>query len=221
MTIDYKKEYSKRVFENLSEVIKEIDSKDMKIKISNWATKFQYSFEEIKQKIITDKIFRCVFIKDPGRQNIYQTLAANYIKSLDIVTNFKTLPSGGKNALYLTNGKIFTGKILGKQAKETKSIDFKWETNGTLFYASHKYTGEDGGAQDNQYEDIQKYIKHTADCNEKNTVFLAICDGDFYLKKDSKTGDKTRLDRLSRLTNNKTSFVLNINQIKEFLENWK
>ena len=74
-----------------------------------------------------------------------------------------------------------------------------------------------GGAQDNQYKDIQDFLHHSRDCNEKNTIFLAICDGDYYLQKDSKTGDETKIKRLQRLTDGKTSFVLNIQELPAFL----
>jgi len=76
-----------------------------------------------------------------------------------------------------------------------------------------------GGAQDNQYKDIQDFLNHSRDCNEKNTIFLAICDGNYYLQKDSKTGDESKIKRLQRLTDNKTSFVLNINELVELLKN--
>ena len=58
------------------------------------------------------------------------------------------------------------------------------------------------------------FIKNTTkeDVAEKNTIFLAICDGDYYLQKNSKTGDETKIKRLQRLTDGKTSFVLNIQE---------
>ena len=68
-------------------------------------------------------------------------------------------------------------------------------------------------------EDIQDFLNHSRDCNEKNTIFLAICDGNYYLQKDSKTGDESKIKRLQRLTDNKTSFVLNINELVELLKN--
>ena len=61
-------------------------------------------------------------------------------------------------------------------------------------------------------------MHHAGDCNEENTIFLAICDGDYYLNKDSQTGDATKIDRLKSLTHNKTSFVLSIKELKLFLE---
>ena len=216
--MNYKDKYKSQIQENLKNVINELETKNMKVKISNWANKFGYSFDEIKEKIINDEIFRCVFAKDPAKQNLYQNLAAQYIESLNIVENFIVLPSGGKQAVYLRNGKILTGDVLQRQSKDIKSIDFMWNVKELTFYASHKYTEMNGGAQDNQYKDIQDFLRHARDCNSKNTIFLAICDGDYYLKKDSTTGDETRIERLKRLTNDKTSFVLNINELKEFLK---
>ncbi len=112
---------------------------------------------------------------------------------------------------------MFKGTELEGQAKDIKSIDFEWEVGAFKFFASHKYTKDGGGAQDNQYEDIQNFLRHTRDCNLKNTIFLAICDGEYYLTKDSKTGDITKIERLKRLTDGKTSFVMQIDELKEFL----
>ena len=216
--MNYKDKYKSQIQENLKNIINELETKNMKLKISNWANKFGYSFNEIKEKIINDEIFRCVFAKDPAKQNLYQNLASKYINSLDNVENFKVLPAGGKDAIYLTNGKILKGDLLKNQSKDIKSIDFAWNCKQFTFYASHKYTEMNGGAQDNQYKDIQDFLNHSRDCNEKNTIFLAICDGDYYLQKDSKTGDETRIKRLQRLTDNKTSFVLKIQELSSFLK---
>ena len=216
--MNYKDKYKTQIQENLKNVINELETKNLKLKISNWANKFGYSFNEIKEKIINDEVFRCVFAKDPAKQNLYQNLASKYISSLDIVENFKVLPAGGKDAVYLTNGKILKGNLLKNQSKDIKSIDFMWNCKNITFYASHKYTEMNGGAQDNQYKDIQDFLNHSRDCNEKNTIFLAICDGDYYLQKDSKTGDETKIKRLERLTDRKTSFALKIDDLKDFLE---
>jgi len=138
-----------------------------------------------------------------------------------MVENFEILPSGGNNAVYVENGKLFSGADLVNQAKEAKSIDFSWTIGNIRFYASHKYTKDSGGAQDNQYLDMQNFLKNTRDCNIKNTVFLAICDGKYYQAKDSKTGDNTKIERLQRLTDNKTSFVLTVNDLMDFLKKFE
>jgi hypothetical protein len=219
--VNYEVEYKKRIKQNLLEVLDELKNKNMQTKIANWANKFGYSYTEIKNKIKNDEIFRCVFAKDPSKQNLYQNLAATYVNSLYNVENFRVLASGGNDAMYLINGKLFSGENLKNKAKEIKSIDFSWNTGIYIFYASHKYTKNSGGAQDNQYIDIQNFIRNTRDSNEKNTIFFAICDGEYYQKRDSATGDSSKIERLRRLTDNKTSFVLTIDELVDFLEKYK
>ena len=214
--MNYKDNYIKKVQENLKKVNDEIDSKGMNLKISNWANKFGYSFEEIKNKVYNDEIFRCVFIKDPTRQNVHKNLASKCIKSLEIVKNFKKLPADGKNAIYLVDGNILKGNLPKEELKNTKSISFMWNCNDLTFYAYHKYTEVSGGVQGKQYSQIQDFLRNAKDFNKKNTILLAICDGCYYLEKDSNT-KKTRIETLENLTDNKTSFVLNIEELKDFL----
>ena len=78
------------------------------------------------------------------------------------------------------NHSIFI-KELKNKSKATKSIDFYWEVGKNKFYATHKYTHEDREAQDNQYIDVQTFLKNAFDNDDKNTYFLAICDGEYYL----------------------------------------
>ncbi|MDR1008779.1 MAG: hypothetical protein LBL52_00825 [Rickettsiales bacterium] len=214
--LDYNSEYKNRLKQNVRNVIDELGSDGMKLKISNWANKFEYTFDAVLEKIEKDEMFRCVFAKDPSTQNFYQTLAAQYIESLQHVREFKVLPVGGSEALYLVNGKLLTGEALGKSAKDTKSIDFTWKTGKYTIYASHKYTKTSGGAQDNQYIDVQNFLKNAFDNNQKDAKFVAICDGDYYLGKDASTGYESKLERLRNLTGN-NSFAFTINQIPEFL----
>ena len=64
-------------------------------------------------------------------------------------------------------------------------------------------------------------MKNACDCNEKNTIFIAISDGEYYQRKDSKTKDPSRIERLKRLTDNKTVFVITINELEHLLEKYK
>lgn len=68
--MDYRELYKKQIQINVKEVLKDIDTDEMRLKINNWADKFGYDFEEIKAKVINDEIFRCIFAKDP-RNRIY------------------------------------------------------------------------------------------------------------------------------------------------------
>lgn len=150
---------------------------------------------------------------------VRNTIAGKYISSLEFVKNFQILPQLGSNSLYLDNGKILSGKELKNKSKETKSIDFYWEVGNNKFYATYKYTHEDGGAQDNQYIDVQTFLKNAFNNDDKNTYFLAICDGDYYLHKDTQTNCRTRIERLNKICG-KTSFAMQINELKEFLSNF-
>lgn len=163
-------------------------------------------------------MFRKQFVKDPSKQNFYQNKAADFIKNMEGVENFKVLPQSGNNAKYISNGNLFEGKDLENKNQASKSIDFYWEYNNKECYASHKYTKEGGGAQDNQYKDIQEFLNDSRDNNLKNTIFIAICDGNYYKNKDNKTGDKTKLERLKRLSNNKNTFVTDIEGLKDILK---
>lgn len=219
--VDYKGKYKMQLQKNLNDVLPSLNNKDFVLKIKNWAYKFGYSFDEIREKIIQDEVFRCVFAKDPSKQGFHQALAADVISSMDAVEDFKVLSSSGLNATYLSNGKLFTGKDLRNKYKDTKSVDFYWKCRSFEFYACHKYTDIAGGGQDNQYKDVQDFLRHSRDCNEKNVIFVAICDGDYYLKKDAATGDGTKLARLERLTDGKTSFVRTIDDLEDFLNKIK
>lgn len=66
--MNYDELYKKQIKINIKEVLKDIDTNEMKLKIRNWAEKFGYDFEEIKTKVINDEIFRCVFAKEPSHK---------------------------------------------------------------------------------------------------------------------------------------------------------
>lgn len=219
--MNYEKAYKKQILENVEQVLSEINGSQMRVKIKNWADKFGYDFEQIKNKIKNDEIFRCVFAKDPAKQNIYQNIAAQIIKSTKGVSEFKVLNSGGAKALYIINGSVFAGKDLTNKNQNAKSIDFRFKYGKFSFFVSHKYTKSAGGAQDNQYKDVQEFLREARDSTLANTIFLAICDGDFYKHKDSKTGDESKLKRLQRLTDNRTTFAISIDELGEFLKKFR
>lgn len=72
------------------------------------------------------------------------------------------------------------------------------------FYATHKYTKVSGGHQDNQYKDIQEFIKESVTNTYTDKYFIAICDGDFYNTKNSQRGI-SKLENLQRLAVNNFS----------------
>lgn len=70
MDYNYKELYKKQIQINVKEVLKDIDTNEMRLKISNWSNKFGYNFEEIKDKVINDEIFRA-YLQKNLRDRIY------------------------------------------------------------------------------------------------------------------------------------------------------
>ena len=172
------------------------------------------SEETVKAKIKSDKMFRSFFLKDPIRQNMYEEVFSNYVKKINGVRNFYK-----PDSLYVSKGNLVTRKELKakKLEAETKSIDFYWEYGNKKIYAYHKYAKEEGGHQDNQYEDLLKFIQASKNILEKNSVFLAIADGEYFNSNDGKVG-KTRIQNLRYTGNNSNVFGLTSEDIKDVLE---
>ena len=171
----------------------------------------EFTEEEVRTEIFNSNMFRSFFLKDPIRQNMYEVVFADYTKKIDGVRNF-----GKPDALYVSEGNLVTKKELKakKLEAETKSIDFYWEYNNKKIYAYHKYAKEPGGHQDNQYEDLLKFIQACINIPEKNSVFLAIADGEYFNSIDGKVG-KTRIQNLRDTGNNSNVFGLTSEEIKD------
>lgn len=191
MQIDYKKIRLEKYRENRDNVLKDIDTPEMKLKIANWANLHSFTEEEVRAQILTNEMFRCLFAKDPSKQNFAENAFRDFLKNISGAMNVRKLPGVGKNALYIKeDGSVIQGLELEKDSlteyNSSKSIDFNfdWKSKTDAFYKiyiTHKYTNEEGGAQDNQYEDAKKFLKNAKNNNDKNSIFLAILDGEYYL----------------------------------------
>lgn len=215
---NYDKEFKKKIKKNLDEVISLLNKKEegMLKKVDTFSTNFDFKGKEVKSKIKKDKMFRAHFAKDPGRQNIYEKLAAQYIKGIRGVSNFINL---GNNQKVILNGAVMGRSQLRQMGgvDEAKTIDFEWFYKGNHFFASHKYTKGEGGGQGNQYKDVQIFLEQAIPSTLKNTYFLAICDGNFYDKKDTIT-NTSRIERLKNMANNKNVFAMKLSELKDWLE---
>jgi hypothetical protein len=216
---DFEKEILDATRKNLGEVLKDLNDGEegMTEKVKNFSELFGFTEETVRQKIKDDEMFRAQFAKHPGRQGIHEKLAAAFVEKIPGVKNFKVLAKG---ELQLLNGGVFAQKeVRDKGAtRHAKTIDFEWETSDKKIYASHKYTKSAGGAQDNQYTDIQDFIREATQSHLPNTIFVAIADGSYYLMNDvnSKT---TKLQRLKNLTNNRNVFAVSSDELEEFIKN--
>lgn len=219
---DYEKLFLRRCKTNHTEVVDSVQENEagMIRKISTFCDRSGYSFDEVRQKILRDEMFAFHFAKDPAKQNLFETAAGEYINSIECISNYKKLPSGGKEAVYVIQGGIFTSEERRKFdiKKEAKSVDFYWECGDKKFYVFHKYTRQTGGAQDNQYADIRSFITSANDSSSDKNFFIAIADGAYF---DTKNGhdDESKINSLKRLSNSgKGVYAVKINELNELLK---
>lgn len=191
--IEYSALISNRRKENVDELLENLNSHDLNIKIQNFAKKYGISYEVVENKIRNDSLFALQFSKDPTKQSIHQEIAAFFIYNLPLVSDFEVLPPSGNNAYYIFNGVITRGANI-RNTKKGKSIDFKWcytfKNKKLQFYATHKYTELTGGAQDNQFEDVCHFLNSSRCLIDYNVFLFSITDGEYYLGRETKISNR-------------------------------
>ena len=175
---DYDAIERERWSDNLNEVDSRLQADDSYIakRIDTFVGRFGFAVSDVKAKIRGDRMFAAHFAIEPRRQGLHETAAAEWIKELSEIEDFRVLPKAGKNALYVTtDGYIRTGM------KSGKSLDFMWRVGDTQFYAAHKYTKESGGNQDSQFIEMQGLLEHFQRGTEQpEVVLVVIVDGPYY-----------------------------------------
>ena len=141
------------------------------------------------------------YYKDPIKQNFYEIKQREYIKASGILEYIEKLPASGDDAYYIIDGKIFKGKDLkDKDRKMHKSVDFIARHKGHTIYGFQKFTEENGGAQDNQYNDVQDYAKSGKTIEDDSSLIFCVLDGGYYTSRYTKMGkgyQGTRIDYLN------------------------
>ena len=194
-TIDYDELGRKRLEFNVLELYKKVHSVNPDgfeeflntEKVTNYCERWGYQKEFIRYALLHDDLFLLQFVKDPGRQTIHQHHAANWIEcNIPFIDKVVELKSGGKQALYVQNGKVMSGEETIRMST-IKSIDFQWSYSlcgkRIVFYATHKYTKVAGGQQDNQFYDVCSFLEQARACIDPNVFFFSITDGEYYQKR--------------------------------------
>lgn len=96
MKVDFQLHYKEQLKKNISRVRGEIKNRDFQLKIQNWSEKYGFEKEEVENKILQDDMFVANFAKDPSKQNIYEKLAVQFIKSIPFISKFVNLPNNTK-----------------------------------------------------------------------------------------------------------------------------
>ena len=177
----YEEEAKKRIKNNMKDVLKNI--KEYQKNLEKYAEKFELEIEFLLNQIL----------KSPTKQNYQENTAKKYIlQNYPEFKDFKILPKNSTKSLYIANGLIIDKNNLSTN-NHTKSIDFQWKYLKFNIYATHKYTKESGGAQDNQYKDIISFLEHAKQHTKGENLFVAICDGEYYLKNNRLNDLKTKV----------------------------
>ena len=150
---------------NLNDLRENINNSDYKTKIENYSQKFNFNPDEVKAQILSNDLVASFFIKEPAKQNFTEKLVSSLLKTT-------VLPQSGKSCIRFTE----TGDIVSKKDSNTsKSADFHINTT----YITQKYTRGNGGAQDNQYNDVVDFLIK----GSKHHKVAAIVDGSFWDEK--------------------------------------
>ena len=159
-------------------------------KIDKAALRYDMDKETILREVRESNYAIATFSKDPKKQNIYERVALKWIESISKVTDARKPP----RMLLLETGMIVSARQYaqqgGQKAPNTKSIDFTWQFRGVRFFATHKYTKDSGGAQDSQYQELERFVINGRDFSGQyegqKTVLLALGDGPYFLAHDGR-----------------------------------
>jgi hypothetical protein len=209
--LDYEKNIKQKWKANAKEVPALVKKNDIDTlrQIKTYSERFDEPQKKIKNKILADTMFANCFAKDPVRQTTHEKIACDYLsRHTNVLQKFCKLSQFGKDAVYLTDNGIFqefekTGKKIGK------ALDFYWENNGKMFYASHKYTKDSGGAQDHQFNEQAGLLRKFKENTNTNEYLFVICDGKYYTE--------NKINFLKDLTS-KRSFVVSIDKVISVVE---
>lgn len=208
---DYETELKAALKANVADIPKLLAAGDSNLmgKIAGFAERFGYEIGQVLIEVKNNPMFAAWFAVSPSRQNIYEVIAAKHIEKLLNVRDFRKLGTGELSVL---QGSVRSRKDLVKDGGRTnaKTIDFEWKTGDKTIYVSHKYTRDEGGAQDNQYHDLQQFIREARDSTREDAVFIAIADGPYY--------EGRRITDLKNLANGRNTFAITIDELDKLLE---
>jgi len=168
---------------NLTQIAHQLAQNDPGLvkQIESFTRKFGFDEDDVRRKIKEDEMFGAHFVKDPKRQNFCENVAAEWIRDVLRAADFDNLPTRGQNAVYLgSNGNFVQARNANAEDRRSKSLDFRWREGNWTIYASHKYTRESGGAQDNQFNDVRNLISRFQTSPSENVVLINIVDGAYY-----------------------------------------
>lgn len=209
MKVNYDAEQTKAKKANLKLLDDAVLTKDKKEKVKRYALKKGLSIKACEKEFRSNKLFRSLFIPDTSRQNVHEKAFGAWLQERFGEDNVFKLSNSGTTALFFEKGSLTQGKKSDKNL--SKSIDFDLVFNGKRFLISHKYTENEGGSQDNQYTDIQLFLKEAQAVKESKTYAIAVVDGEYYQR-------YSRLEFLQKLYQKKKVFVTTSDKLESLIK---
>ena len=140
----------------------------------------EMSTDDILEQIKMNPLVRSHFRKDPTRQSIHENVQLDLIKQ--IYPDSYKLPAA-KKGTYFSNFKMMSEHP--RPEDSTKTLDLFVPSKN--MYGVLKYSTTEGGAQDNQYNDVKKFIKemigYFTQNKEAPEKFVFYLDGPYYSEK--------------------------------------
>jgi len=203
MVLNYAKLIKQQRIRNAAFV--DISEEKTKEKIKKFAKDFNLDFNDTYKDVETSKYFKYLFATNPVKQNLFESIALDYLQNMNLISDATKLPPAGTGAFYVIEKQLIPGNPSGKSSKkqnQSQSIDFqltiepyKKRTNQLIVYAYHKYIKEAGGGQNHQLADIEKFLSNAP--NDREECFIVFADGHFLRKHRPRL--KAKYDILSHI----------------------
>lgn len=172
-----------------AEIVRRLDEGDKNLsnRIETYTDRFNYSLEEVEERIRKDLMFAATFAKNAKRQGFHKKAATHWLseKLNKLGIEFEILPKKKSEAVYITGDGVIMSSI-NEPDKPSRSLDFRWQYNGFTFYAVHKHTTENGGDQDTQYRVMRDLLENFRNAKNPKKSLIVIVDGPYYTEKKMK-----------------------------------
>ena len=152
-------------------------------KIIKRCNEYGWTFYQTLASIITDPVAAAKFAKEAKKQGVAERAQQEFLEHRGIIVT--KLVGEGSDAIRLLDGELVYGMRKGN-LRSTKSMDFMCEGNDLMDLIYAKYTEIAGGAQDNQAQDVVRFLEYATqyvENHDDNIRFVALLDGGYYFDK--------------------------------------
>ena len=184
--LDFDEVEHQRNLENLDAMEEEIATRNdgLAERISHFSERYDLPMEAFWAALEANPRgpLAAVLATDARRQNIHEEAAANFIRQLDNVKEFRELPRQGRGVHYIAeDGQIILrNQLRSREPRPSEAIDFTWQTEDITCYASQKYTREGGGNQDSRFDETVRLLSNFRQNLDENVALFVILDGAYF-----------------------------------------